>query len=139
METTKRSKLGELEDLAEEVSKKLMEKSESLKDEEDPTVKLTVDNFFEVISRNRIVVVDFWAPWCAPCFLYEPAFKRVAKKYKGAAVFGRVNVDENSKIADEFQVLNIPTTLIIVNGKVADIVVGAVGEEILEEHLKRFL
>ncbi len=65
--------------------------------------------------------------------------KKVAEKYKGKAVFGRLNVDENQKIADKYSVLNIPTTLIFVNGQLVDSLVGAVDEDTLESTINKYL
>ncbi len=84
-------------------------------------------------------MIDFWAQWCAPCHLYEPVFKRVASKYGDKALFGRLNVDENPKTADKFGVMNIPTTLILVNGEVKETLVGAIDEETLESALRKYI
>ncbi|QKQ99289.1 thioredoxin [Metallosphaera tengchongensis] len=132
--------MNELEQLAKEISERLNKKASQLEKKQDTNLMtITDDNIQDLLSKNRIVVIDFWAQWCAPCHLYEPVFKRVASRYSGKALFGRVNVDENPKIADAYGIMNIPTTLIIVEGKVADTLVGAVDEETLESSLKKYL
>ncbi|AHC51723.1 thioredoxin [Sulfolobus acidocaldarius SUSAZ] len=130
---------NELNQLINDISRKLEEKAKNVIQSEDPTVQINDGNIDEIISKNNVVFVDCWAPWCGPCHLYEPVFKRVALKYKGKAVFGRLNVDDNANSADKFGVLNIPTTLIFVGGKLVDQVVGAVEEEILEEYVKKYV
>ncbi|MEM0200345.1 MAG: thioredoxin [Saccharolobus sp.] len=132
--------MSEIDSLIKEISERLQKKSEEFsKKKEDVTVVLTEENFDDIIKNNKLVLVDCWAEWCAPCHLYEPIYKRVAEKYKGKAIFGRLNVDDNPKIADKYNVLNIPTTLIFVNGKLVDNLVGAVDEEILESIVTKYM
>ena len=132
--------MSEIDSLIKEISERLQKKSEEFsKKKEDVTVILTEENFDDVIKNNKLVLVDCWAEWCAPCHLYEPIYKRVAEKYKGKAIFGRLNVDDNPKIADKYNVLNIPTTLIFVNGKLVDSLVGAVDEETLESIVTKYI
>jgi len=133
-------KLSELDNLIKEISEKLQRKGEDfLGSKEALTITITDQNINEIISKNKVVLIDFWAQWCSPCHLYEPIFDKVAEKYKGRAIFGRLNVDENPKTADEYQVLNIPTTLIFVDGKVVDSIVGAVDETTLESTLAKYI
>lgn len=132
--------MSEIDSLIREVAERLQKKAEEYgKKEEDATLVLTEENFDEVIRNNKLVLIDCWAEWCAPCHLYEPIYKKVAEKYKGKAVFGRLNVDENQKIADKYSVLNIPTTLIFVNGQLVDSLVGAVDEDTLESTINKYL
>ncbi|ACP38481.1 thioredoxin [Sulfolobus islandicus Y.G.57.14] len=132
--------MSEIDSLIREVAERLQKKAEEYgKKKEDATLVLTEENFDEVIRNNKLVLVDCWAEWCAPCHLYEPIYKKVAEKYKGKAVFGRLNVDENQKIADKYSVLNIPTTLIFVNGQLVDSLVGAVDEDTLESTINKYL
>ena len=132
--------MSEIDSLIKEISERLQKKSEEFsKKKEDVTVILTEENFDDVIKNNKLVLVDCWAEWCAPCHLYEPIYKRVAEKYKGKAIFGRLNVDDNPKIADKYNVLNIPTTLVFVNGKLVDSLVGAVDEETLESIVTKYM
>lgn len=132
--------MSEIDSLIREVAERLQKKAEEYgKKKEDATLVLTEENFDEVIRNNKLVLIDCWAEWCAPCHLYEPIYKKVAEKYKGKAVFGRLNVDENQKIADKYSVLNIPTTLIFVNGQLVDSLVGAVDEDTLESTINKYL
>jgi thioredoxin 1 len=92
-----------------------------------------------VISKNNVVFVDCWAPWCAPCHIYEPIFNKVAEQYKDKVVFARLNVDENPRTADKYNVMNIPTTLIFVKGKLVDQIVGAVDEDTLKSYVEKYI
>ncbi|MFP3201031.1 MAG: thioredoxin [Sulfolobus sp.] len=131
--------MSELDTLIREIAKRLEEKAEKMVKKEDVTITITDSNIDEILGKNRIVFIDCWAPWCAPCHIYEPIYKKIAEKYKDKAVFGRLNVDENPKTADKYNVMNIPTTLIFVNGKLVDQIVGAVEEEMLEEYVKKYV
>lgn len=131
--------MSELDTLIREVARRLEEKAEKIVKKEEVTVAITDNNIDDIISKNKVVFIDCWAPWCAPCHIYEPIFNKMAEKYKDKIVFGRLNVDENPKTADKYGVMNIPTTLIFVNGKVVDQIVGAVDEGTLEEYIKKYL
>ncbi|MFP3197161.1 MAG: thioredoxin [Sulfolobaceae archaeon] len=130
--------MSEIEDLVKELSKRLEERAKNVINSQEVTVTITDSNIDDVLAKNNVVFVDCWAPWCAPCHLYEPIFKKMAEKYKDKAVFGRLNVDENPKTADKYGVMNIPTTLIFVKGKLVDQIVGAVEEEMLEEYVRKY-
>jgi thioredoxin 1 len=130
--------LSELDALIKEVSSRLEKKSEEFV-KKSKIITITDDNVDKVLKENKVVAIDFWAEWCSPCHLYEPIFEKVAEKYSGKATFGRLNVDENPKTADRYQVLNIPTTLIFVDGNLVDSLVGAVDEETLEGTLAKYL
>lgn len=132
-------KLSEIDTLIREIARRLEEKAEKIVKKEEVTITVTDSNIDEIISKNKVVFIDCWAPWCAPCHIYEPIFSKMASKYKDKIVFGRLNVDENPKTADKYGVMNIPTTLIFVNGKVVDQIVGAVDEETLEEYIKKYI
>ena len=74
-------------------------------------VELTQDNFEQIITGNELVLVDFWAPWCAPCRAFAPIFEAAAEKYPDV-VFGKVNTDEEQELAGAFQIRSIPTLTI---------------------------
>ncbi len=104
----------------------------------DPLVYAGKDDFDKLLSRYKVVVVEFSAPWCNPCKAYTPVFKRVARKLASpekGIIFVYLDTDQAPEIADRYSVDNIPTTIIFVNGHVADVIMGATQESRLEERV----
>ncbi len=76
------------------------------------TVNLTKDNFDRTVRSHPMVVVDFWAPWCAPCRFFSPVFEAASDKYPDV-VFGKVNTEEERELAGMFGMRSIPTLMIL--------------------------
>jgi len=74
------------------------------------TVELTADNFKEVIDGNDIVIIDFWASWCAPCRSFAPTFEAAADQHADI-VFAKVNTEEQRELAGAFNIRSIPTVM----------------------------
>ncbi len=102
-------------------------------------IELTDKTFDGEIKKNSIVVVDFWASWCAPCRFLSPIVEELAKDYDGKITFGKVDVDANQQVSAEYNITSIPTVIMFKNGKVADMSIGAVPKAMLEAKLKKLL
>lgn len=101
--------------------------------------KFNSSNFDEmVIKSSAPVIVDFWAAWCMPCLVMGPILESLSKKYAGKMVFGKVNVDENPKLAMEYGANSIPLFIIFKGGKPVERILGAVGPRI-EEPIKKYI
>jgi thioredoxin 1 len=103
------------------------------------TVKITDNNFNELLAANDTVVVDFWAEWCGPCRVIGPVIDELSETYVDKAIIGKLNVDENKETAASFGIFSIPTILFFKGGKLADRVKGAVPKSVLEAKLKEVL
>jgi thioredoxin 1 len=102
-------------------------------------IVLTDSNFANEIKKYPLMIVDFWAPWCGPCRMISPIIEQLAREYSGRAAFGKVNLDENQRIAALFGVQSIPTLMIFKFDKVVDIMIGAMPKAQIELRLKQQL
>jgi thioredoxin 1 len=74
-------------------------------------IELTQDTFEKTVTENDFVIVDFWAPWCAPCRSFAPVFEKISNDYDNV-VFAQVNTEQEQQIAMHFQIRSIPTLMI---------------------------
>lgn len=88
---------------------------------------------FKSFTKKGIVVVDFWATWCGPCKLMAPVFDEASEELKGKVKFGKVDVDKHSELAQEYEVLSIPTLIIFNDGKQVERSIGSMSKEDLLE------
>jgi thioredoxin 1 len=79
----------------------------------------------DVLSSDKLTVVDFWAEWCGPCRAIGPVIDELSKDYAGRVNVGKVNVDENPQVSMNYGITSIPAILFIKNGEVVDKLVGA--------------
>jgi len=83
------------------------------------------DNFEELVVKNeKVVLLDFWAPWCGPCRMVSPLIDQIGEEQTDFAV-GKVNVDEEPELASRFGVMSIPTLVVVKGGQVVRQEVGA--------------
>ena len=92
-----------------------------------------------VLKSTTPVIVDFWAPWCGPCRQVAPSLEKIANDYDGRVVVAKVNTDEDSQWAQQFEVSGIPTMLFVADGKVVYRQVGAVPFGFLKNIVDKFL
>ncbi|MCS7125062.1 MAG: thioredoxin [Candidatus Bathyarchaeota archaeon] len=102
-------------------------------------IHLTDSNFNEVVSQNKLVLVDFYADWCMPCRMMAPIVEELAKELAGKVLVGKLNVDENPSTADRFQIFSIPTLVVIKSGREVDRIVGFAPKGRVEACLKKYL
>ena len=101
---------------------------------------VTDAEFEKVVLQSTLpVVVDFWAPWCAPCRMVAPILDKIARENDGKLVIAKVNTDENNQWAMKYGVQGIPTMLFISNGELVHKQVGALPEAMLKDILGQFL
>lgn len=107
-----------------------------VRNEQGQPVTVTDASFAsEVISAHGSVLVDCWAPWCAPCRTIAPILDELADKYAGGVKIAKLNVDENPMIASQYTIQSIPTMLLFRDGKLVNRLVGALPREEIERHL----
>lgn len=79
------------------------------------TVTVTGENFTELIEKEGIVLLDFWASWCGPCRQFSPIFEKASEEYPDH-IFGKIDTEENQELAAALQIQSIPTIMIFRDG-----------------------
>jgi thioredoxin 1 len=93
----------------------------------------------EVLRADRPVLVDFWAPWCAPCRMVAPALESLARDHGRSLKVAKVNVDENPGLASRYGAMSIPTMIVIKGGREVDRWVGAMPEQAIRSRVAHWI
>ena len=102
-------------------------------------ILLTDSNFNSEIAKHKLIVVDFWAPWCGPCRMVGPLVEELAAEYAGKVAFGKLNVDENTMVPRRFGVRGIPTLIVFKDGQIVDTSVGACSKSHIESKFRPYM
>jgi thioredoxin 1 len=103
-------------------------------------IEVTDQNFEdEVLKSDLPAVVDFWAPWCAPCRPIATITEKLSQEYEGKFKFCKLNVDKNPQTATKYQVMSIPLLLFFRDGQVIDQSLGAVPERVIRPKVEALL
>jgi putative thioredoxin len=106
------------------------------------SIDVDAANFSEIVlegSKTAPVVIDFWAPWCAPCRALKPILEKLATEYAGRFTLAKINSDENQELAAQMGVRGIPAVKAVVDAELVDEFVGALPESQVREFIERIL
>ena len=105
----------------------------------ESATKMSLGEFEKTLSENTLVMVDFFATWCGPCQMFSPIVEQVEDKYDGDLNVVKVDIDENSDIAETYTIQSVPTTILFKNGEVVERVSGLLSlsqcSELINKHL----
>lgn len=103
-------------------------------------ITFTDQNFEQDVIKSELpVLVDFWAPWCAPCRIVGPIVDELAQEFAGKIKVGKLNVDENQQTSGKLGIMSIPTLLFFKNGQPVDSVVGAQSKETIKQKMEKLI
>ncbi len=97
------------------------------------------NNFSELASAGRPLLIDFWAPWCGPCRMMSPVVEELAQEYEGRVIIAKCNVDDAEDVAAQFNIRNIPTLVLMKGGQLVDRFVGVVAKKDIADALESML
>ncbi len=104
------------------------------------TVAVTDKDFKQqVLDSEKLVMVDFWAPWCGPCRAVAPVLEEIAGEYDEKVVVAKVNTDEDSQYAMQYGIMAIPTMILFKNGQEVDRIQGAGPKSYYTQRLEKLL
>jgi len=117
---------------------KYLKGEKNMEEMPDKPITMSDADIDQHISKYNTLVVDCWAPWCGPCRMIHPIIEELAEEMKGKIVFGKLNVDENQTTAAKYKIMSIPSLLVFKNGKLADVIIGAMPKQILKPKIEQY-
>lgn len=91
----------------------------------------------EVLKSDKPVLVNFWAAWCGPCRMVSPIIAQIANEYQNNLKVVKINVDENSELASQYDIMSIPTVFLFKDGKKVDSMIGARPKQMYEAMIQK--
>jgi len=102
-------------------------------------VLLNDDNFESFLSKDKPILVDFWAEWCGPCKMLNPVIEELSNDFAGTAIIAKVNVDESPSIAQKYSVRSIPSLLFFNKGAVIEQLIGVSSKEDIASIIEKLI
>ena len=102
-------------------------------------INMNKEQFENAIRGSKPVLVDFWAPWCGYCRRIGPAYEKIGEEYTDVLVVGKVNIDEEPRLAEAEQIEVIPTLVLYQNGKAVDSIVAPESKAMIDRFIKAAL
>ena len=103
-------------------------------------IEINESNFENEVKKSEVpVMIDFWAAWCGPCRMIAPFVEEASSTYDGKLKVGKLDVDNNQRIASEYAIMSIPAVLFFKNGQVVDQVIGAIPKKALFDKIDKVL
>tara|TARA_B100000315_G_C14564235_1_gene582090 strand:- start:489 stop:815 length:327 start_codon:yes stop_codon:yes gene_type:complete len=104
----------------------------------DKTPELS-EKEFESFLKNDLTLIDFSADWCMPCIMMAPVIDELSDKFKGKIKFGKLNIEDNQKLAQKHKITSIPNFILFKKGEKIEQFIGAMSQEDFEKKLKKFV
>ena len=103
-------------------------------------IDVNMDNFEEEVLKSDVpVLVDLWAPWCAPCKAIGTTVSEIDEEYNGKLKVVKLNIDQSPELATKYNIMSIPTLLIFKDGQVDGQIIGLVGKDKIESKFKHLI